>query len=120
VFWGAATDGRLVAQRCGDCERFRHPPRPMCPSCHSLVHDVVTLAGLGTIYSYAVLHHPRSPLFTYPLMIVLVELHEGVRIVSNLVGVDPKDVRIGMQVRATFEPTADGHAVPVFVNIEDD
>ncbi|MCU1351985.1 MAG: hypothetical protein JWM05_1194 [Acidimicrobiales bacterium] len=89
----------------------------MCPDCHGLDHEVVELGGTGTVYSYAVLHHPKSPQFDYPLVAVLVDLDEGVRVVSNLVGVEPAEVRIGMPVRVAFEPTADDLAVPVFVAV---
>jgi uncharacterized OB-fold protein len=114
VFWDAAADGRLVAQRCAGCGRLRHPPRPMCPHCHSLVAEVATLSGRGRVYSYAVLHHPQHPAFDYPLVAVLVDLDEGVRVVSNLTDVAPGDVRIGMPVEAHFVPTAGGGTVPVF------
>jgi uncharacterized OB-fold protein len=114
AFWEAATAGRLVAQRCRACGRLRHPPRPMCPFCRSIEHELIDLAGTGVVYSYALLHYPQNPSFTYPIVAVLVELEEGIRLVSNLVGVDPGDVRIGIPVRATFAATADGMAVPVF------
>jgi uncharacterized OB-fold protein len=114
VFWDAAVGGRLVAQRCGGCGRLRHPPRPMCPYCHSLDVDVETLSGRGRVYSYAVLHHPQHPAFDYPVLAVLVDLDEGVRVVSNLTDVAPGDVRIGMPVGAHFVATAGGAAVPVF------
>jgi uncharacterized OB-fold protein len=114
LFWDAAAQGRLVAQRCRGCGRLHHPPRPMCPDCHSLEREVVELAGVGRVYSYAVLHHPRNPRFDYPLVAVLVDLDEGIRVVSNLVGVEPADVRIGMPVRVAFAPAADDTAVPVF------
>jgi uncharacterized OB-fold protein len=113
-FWSAAREGRLVGQQCSGCGRFRHPPRPMCPHCHSLEQHFVELAGTGTIYSYTILHHPQHPAFTYPVVAVLVDLDEGIRLVSNLVGVDPADVRIGLEVVVTFEPTAGDMAVPVF------
>ena len=82
--------------------------------CHSLEYEMVELSGTGTVYSYAVLHHPRSPRFTYPLVAALVDLDEGIRMVSNLVGVEPADVRIGMPVRVTFEPTG-GRSAPTGV-----
>src|SRR3954470_2290643 len=85
VFWDAAAEGRLVAQRCASCGRLRHPPRPMCPDCHSLAVEVVDLAGTGTVYSYAILHHPQNPVFDYPVLAALVDLDEGVRVLSNLV-----------------------------------
>ena len=113
-FWEAARDGRLVAQRCSSCERLRHPPRPMCPHCHSLDHQLVELSGRGVVYSYALLHHPRNPRFDYPVVAALVDLDEGVRLVTNLVDVEPSDVRIGLPVTVAFAPTADEMAVPVF------
>ena len=114
VFWDAASDGRLVAQRCGDCGALRHPPRPMCPHCHSLKIDVAELSGRGTIYSYAILHHPQHPAFDYPVFAVLVDLDEGVRLVSNIVGVAKEDIRIGMRVEVEFTSTAGEQKVPVF------
>jgi uncharacterized OB-fold protein len=86
----------------------------MCPACHSLEHEWVELAGTGTVYSYALLHHPQHPAFDYPVPAVLVDLDEGIRMVSNLVGLDPADIRIGMAVEVRFVPTEDDLAVPVF------
>jgi uncharacterized OB-fold protein len=114
AFWEAARQHRLVAQRCRDCGRLRHPPRPMCPECHSLDIELVDLAGTGVLYSYSLLHHPRHPAFSYPVVAALVELDEGVRMVSNVVGVDPGEVRIGMELQVRFEPTDEDMAVPVF------
>jgi uncharacterized OB-fold protein len=113
-FWEAAVEGRLVAQRCGGCGRLRHPPRPMCPQCHSLEVEVVTLSGRGSLYSYAILHHPQHPAFDYPVVAALVDLEEGIRLVTNLSGVDPERIVIGMPLEVTFEPTEHGGAVPVF------
>jgi uncharacterized OB-fold protein len=113
-FWDAARERRLVAQRCAACGRFRHPPRPMCPHCRSLDHDVIKLTGRGTVYSYAVLHHPQNPMFDYPVLAALVDLDEGIRLVSDLVSVDPGGVRIGMPVEVRFAETAEDMAVPVF------
>jgi uncharacterized OB-fold protein len=86
----------------------------MCPVCHSLAVDVVELSGLGVVYSYALLHHPRHPAFEFPVPIVLVDLDEGVRILSNLTGVAADEISIGMPVEVHFAPTADGMAVPQF------
>nr|WP_307874573.1 Zn-ribbon domain-containing OB-fold protein [Frankia nepalensis] len=114
VFWDAATKLELVAQRCGGCGVLRHPPRPMCPHCQSLDYEAVQLSGRGTLYSYALLHHPRHPAFDYPVVAALVDLDEGVRVVSNLVDVEPGEIRIGMPLEVTFEPTAGDGSVPVF------
>jgi uncharacterized OB-fold protein len=59
-------------------------------------------SGRGSVYSFVVAHHPPIPPFEYPNVIVLVELAEGARVVSNLRGVDPGDVAVGMPVQAEF------------------
>jgi len=113
-FWDNASAHRLTAQRCGRCERMRHPPRPMCPHCNSLDVALVELSGNGSVYSFSLLHHPQHPSFEYPVVAVLIELDEGIRMVSNLVGIDPHDVQVGRRVAVEFEPTAGDMAVPVF------
>ena len=65
--------------------------------------ESVTASGRGVIHSFVVAHHPPIPPFSYPNVIVLVELAEGTRLVSRLVGVEPDDVRIGMAVHVDFE-----------------
>jgi uncharacterized OB-fold protein len=114
MFWSAAAEGRLVVQRCAGCARLHHPPRPMCPTCGSIDHVWEQLDGRGSVYSYSVLHHPQHPAFDYPLIAVLVELDQGVRLLSNLVEIGPADVRIGLRVQAIFVPAAGGASVPVF------
>jgi uncharacterized protein len=112
-------EGRLVTQRCQACGRLRHPPRPMCPHCHSLDFDVVEMSGDGEVYSYAVLHYPQNPAFEYPVIAALVDLSEGIRVLSNLVDVDPADITIGMPVTVDFRPTRDDGVLPVFkVNVK--
>ncbi len=118
VFWDAAGQRRLVVQACGDCGRLRHPPRPMCPWCHSLRSEGRELSGAGTVYSYSFLHHPQHPAFDYPVIAALVELDEGACLVTNLVDVAPDDVQIGLRVTVTFAPTAGGSYVPVFRPVE--
>jgi hypothetical protein len=114
TFWEAAREGRLVGQRCGDCGLLCHPPRPLCAACHSLQRQVVELSGSGVVYSYSILHHPQHPSFSYPVIAVLVDLDEGVRVLSNLVDTGAGDVHIGMAVEVDFAPTIDDMAVPVF------
>jgi uncharacterized OB-fold protein len=113
-FWAAAAERRLVGQGCEGCGRLRHPPRPMCPHCGSLDWAAIELSGRGTVYSYAVLHHPQNSQFDYPVIAALVDLHEGIRVVTNLVGLAPGEVRIGQAVDVCFETTIDDMAVPVF------
>jgi uncharacterized OB-fold protein len=114
-FWDGAKDGRLLVQRCGGCGTLRHPPRPMCPHCHSLEWEAIDASGRGTVYSFVLPRHPPLPFFDDGYIVVLVELEEGVRLVSNLVDIEPEAVAIGMAVRVRFD-TFDGDVVlPVFV-----
>jgi uncharacterized OB-fold protein len=114
AYWEAARNREFRIQGCADCGKLRHPPRPMCPHCGSLRTDMVPVSGRGTVYSYAILHHPQAPVFDYPVQAVLVDLDEGVRVLSNIVGVAPDEIRIGMPVQVEFADTRDGWAVPVF------
>jgi uncharacterized OB-fold protein len=92
----------------------------MCPECRSLEVEVTTLSGRGTVYSYAVLHHPQHLAFEYPVLAALVDLDEGIRVVSNLVGVEPDDIRIGLSVQVEFVATDGDHRVPVFRPVDVD
>jgi uncharacterized OB-fold protein/acyl dehydratase len=113
-FWDGVNEGRLLIQRCTKCARLRHPPGPACPNCGSLEWDTVTSAGRGTVYSYVMPHYPPAPMFGEDYVVVLVELDEGVRFVSNLVDVAPGDVQIGMPVEVTFVQTDPELTLPMF------
>ena len=106
-FWQGIAARKLLIQRCADCHRLQHPPLPICRSCHSFALTAIESAGRGRIHSFVVTHHPPIPPFSYPNVIVLVDLEEGTRLVSRLVGVDPDEVAIGMPVAVDFE-TVDG------------
>ena len=86
-FWDGAKEHRLLIQRCAGCGTLRHPPRPMCPSCHSLEWDAVEASGRGTVFSFVMPRHPPLPWFDDGYIVALVELEEGTRLVTNLVGV---------------------------------
>jgi len=101
-FWDGTALGELRIQRCGECGVLRHPPGPMCPDCGTGRPGYVVAAGTGEIYSYVVHHHPLVPGRRVPFVVALVQLTEGVRMVGELLGTDPGQVRIGMPVRADF------------------
>ena len=117
-FWEGAKKGELLIQRCVSCGTLRHPPRPACAACRSLEWDTQRASGRGTVHSYVVHHHPQVPGFEPPYAVVLVELEEGTRLVSNLVGVDPSEVTIGMPVEVTFERIDDDLTLPLFKAVE--
>jgi uncharacterized OB-fold protein len=115
AFWfEGARQHRLLIQRCTSCGTLRHPPLPACGVCRSLEWDSVESAGQGELYSFVVIHHPQVPAFDYPLPIGLIALREGTRLVADLEGVDPSDLRIGMPVEAHFVAFDDELTLPVF------
>jgi uncharacterized protein len=102
-FWAALKDHKLLIQRCTDCQTLRVPPRPMCGNCQSLNWDSVESTGRGTVYSYVMPQYPPLPFFEYPYVVALIELDEGVRIVSNLCHIAPESIVTGMPVEVFFE-----------------
>jgi uncharacterized OB-fold protein/acyl-CoA thioesterase FadM len=113
-FFEGARQGRLLIQRCASCGLLRHPPRPMCFGCRSLDWDTVEASGRGTLYSFVVVHYPEVPAFDYPLVVGLVELEEGTRLVSDIVGVEPAGVRVGMPLEAEMVAFDDELTLPQF------
>ncbi|HLN43666.1 MAG TPA: bifunctional MaoC family dehydratase N-terminal/OB-fold nucleic acid binding domain-containing protein [Acidimicrobiales bacterium] len=113
-FFEGARQGTLLIQRCAGCGLLRHPPRPACASCGSFDWDTVTASGRGTVYSFVVVHHPQVGGFDYPLPIAVVELEEGTRLVADLIGVDPAEVRIGMPVVGEMVAVDDELTIPMF------
>jgi uncharacterized OB-fold protein/acyl dehydratase len=113
-FWEGVKNSELLIQRCASCGELRHPPRPMCPSCNSLEWDSVRSSGRGRVYSYVVHHHPPIPPLEAPYIVALVELEEKTRLVANLVGLAPEDVRIDMPVEVAFEAVDDELTLPFF------
>ncbi|MFD9880579.1 bifunctional MaoC family dehydratase N-terminal/OB-fold nucleic acid binding domain-containing protein [Streptomyces alboflavus] len=122
-FWEGVARHRLLIQRCGSCARLRFPWLPGCNACGSPDWDTVEASGEGTVFSYVVMHHPPFPAFTTPdratdtagpYAVVLVELAEGVRIISQVVGVGHDRVRIGMPVRLEFQRVDEDLELPLF------
>jgi uncharacterized protein len=119
-FWAGTAAGELRIQRCGTCGALRHPPGPMCPRCREPQRppggagEYAVAAGTGEVYSYVVHHHPPVPGKTLPFVIALVELPEGVRMVGELLGVRPDQVRVGLPVRAEFVRVDDELTLPAW------
>ena len=113
-FWDGVRERRLLIQRCASCRALRHPPRPVCPHCHSLEWDTVEASGRGTVYSFVIPHHPPLPFFPEPYVVALVDLAEGTRLVTNIVGIAPNAVSIGMPVRVRFCEFDNGLVLPLF------
>ncbi|MBO1336684.1 bifunctional MaoC family dehydratase N-terminal/OB-fold nucleic acid binding domain-containing protein [Streptomyces sp. VRA16 Mangrove soil] len=122
-FWDGVAEHRLLIQRCTGCGTLRFPWLPGCNGCGGQEWDTVEASGEGTVFSYVVMHHPSFPAFTVsddaadaagPYAVGLIELAEGVRMVSNVVGVPYDKVRIGLPVRLEFLRADEELELPVF------
>jgi uncharacterized OB-fold protein len=103
-FWEGTRARQLRLQRCRDCGRHVFYPRPVCPFCLSEHLDWVTASGKGKVYSYTVVRRAMHPAFRedVPYVLAIVELEEGPRLSTNIVGVVSEEVRVDMPVRAAY------------------
>ncbi len=116
-FWEAAAEGRLVLPRCDACGYVIWYPRRFCPVCRGREVSWIDATGQGHVYSFTVVRRVRGGPWAGagPYVIAYVELDEGPRVMTNVVGCDPDDVRVGMPVEVVFERSDDGtHALPRF------
>lgn len=104
-FWQGGANGELSIQHCDRCGHWNHPPTEVCPTCLSLELKPRRVSGVGRLETYTVNHQPWWPGLPVPYLIGIVSLPEcpEVRLTTNIVGMDPEDARIGMQVRCIFE-----------------
>ncbi|MDQ0832050.1 putative OB-fold protein [Streptomyces achromogenes] len=113
-FWEGVRDRRFLIQRCAACDTLRFPWLPGCNACGGPEWDVVEAGGEGTVFSYVVMHHPPFPAFSPPYAVGLIELAEGVRVISDVVDVPYDKVRVGMPVELEFRTYDDELTLPVF------
>ena len=101
----AARTGRLHLQRCDDCSTWRHPPRIICAACGSDAWTWHPVAGTGRVFTWTVTHRPTDPAFAnyVPYAVVVVELDEGPRVVGNLVGLRPDQLRLDLAVEVVLD-----------------
>lgn len=116
-YWEGAGRGELVLQRCADCTTVQHIPRAFCPTCMSSDVRSFVASGKGTVHTFTVTRQNQLPPFAAacPYVMAYVEVEEGPRILTHIVGCDPSEVRIGMAVEADFQAQArtDGEAFGV-------
>jgi len=116
-FWDAAKKGKLVIQKCMDCNKFVFYPRIYCPHCHSAALVWEEASGKGKIYTYTVVHSNchSSFLEDLPFIIAIIKLDEGVQMLSNIIGCRPEDLTCDMPVEVTFEKLNDEFTLPMFM-----
>ena len=114
-FWDGTRAGELRLQRCDDCQHMYFPPRPFCPACSSRSVSVFKASGRGRLLSYVINHRPH-PAWDGPYCIAIVELDEGPRMMSNIIGCPqtPEALVLDMPLAVTFEHASDEITLPLF------
>ncbi len=111
-FWDATATGHLILPRCAECAATIWYPKGFCPHCASFSIEWVQASGHGMIYSFSITRKGAGVWAEHsPYVVAYVELEEGPRVLTNIVGCSVDDVRIGMEVSVVFDPTPEGPAV---------
>jgi uncharacterized OB-fold protein len=104
-FWDGCKAGELRLQRCTVCAKSYFPPRPFCPSCASRSVEVYKASGKAILYSFVINHRPRPDMGKEPHSIAVVELAEGPRMMTNIVGCPqtPEALQLDMPLEVVFQ-----------------
>ena len=114
-YWDGLAQGELRIQHCAACSKYVFYPRSICPHCFASELVWVKAAGRGTVYSYTVVRQAFGRFAEdVPYVIAIVELDEGVRMMSRIADTPPEDVKVGAVVQVTFEHFDEGVALPYF------
>lgn len=113
-YWEGCKHHQLLIQRCRNCGAFRFYPRPMCPNCNSMDNEWAEAKGKGKVYSWTVAVQQFHPAFEVPYIVAIVELEEGVRIITNILECQPAELYVGMPVVVVFEDVTEEITLPKF------
>lgn len=119
-YWDATRERRLVIQWCRPCDRPIHFPREACPSCLGDDLEARPSGGTGVVYAATTMAEPgnSSMVGRAPYVVALVDLDEGARMLTNVVGDGATEVVVGDRVAVAWEPLEDGRHLPVFVRVD--
>lgn len=117
-FWQGCQSRELRYQRCEACGLANFPPTEHCRECLSAQVHWEPSGGFGEIYSWTVVYRPVTAEFEPPYAPAIVTLDEGYQMLTNVVGVPPEDLRIGMRVRVQFHSVDPGVTLPYFTGQE--
>ena len=113
-FYDACAEGKLVLQRCQNCDHVLFYPRTHCDACQSEKLVWEAASGAGTIASYTVVRRGVSADFEAPYVIALIDLAEGPRMMSQIVDADPDALAVGLSVKLDFAAWSEDITLPVF------
>jgi uncharacterized OB-fold protein len=115
-YWDALRERRLMIPRCDECKEFWFPPSFLCPHCSSAKWTWAQASGKGRIFSYVVYHRVYHPGFAdeVPYAVAVIELAEGPRMISNVVGIAPEKLVCDMPVEITYVDITEDRTIPKF------
>ncbi len=115
-YWQTAREHRLALPKCEACQQFWFPPSRTCPHCLSTRFSFETVSGKGKIYSFVTFHRVYRPAFEHdvPYVVALVELDEGPRLLTNILGVAYDQVTCDMRVEVVFDDFDSEISIPKF------
>ena len=115
-FWDWCKKHELRVQKCLGCGKLYYPVSPICPHCLNMGFEWAKLSGQGQVYSFIVVRRRYHPGFApdIPYVVAIVKTEEGIRMLSNVVGVKPDAVKIGMPVEVVFEDVSPDFTLPKF------
>ncbi len=115
-FWAGCMQHELRLQRCAACNKYQFPPQSFCRHCSGDSLNWVPVSGRGKVLSYTIVHWSPNPAYAAdaPYSLALIQLDEGPRMLTNIVGCTPAEVRIGMAVAVVFERCGEDILLPKF------
>ena len=106
--------GELLLQHCSNCDEYQFYPRTLCSHCGATDPGWTTASGRGRIASFSIVRRGISKAYEAPYVVALIDLEEGPRMMSNVVGCEPEAIAIGQAVTVAFEAWNDDITLPVF------
>ena len=113
-WFSACREGILMLQFCTNCEHFQFYPRIMCSHCLGRDLDWRVATGRGKVASFSVVRRAISVAYEVPYLVALIDLEEGPRMMSNIVGCAPEEVSVGQAVKVDFDAWSETITLPVF------
>ncbi len=115
-YWDALHEGKFRLQRCAECKKVRHYPRPVCDACYSMNAEWFEASGRGMVHSWTITHHAFLPALKadLPYTLLTVDLEEGVRMQAQGRGIGEAELKVGLKVKVGFEKVKDDLTLAVF------
>lgn len=120
-FWDGCKKEELLIQKCQDCQKVIFYPKIFCPDCLSSNLEWIKASGKGKIYSYMAVYSYQPTEFEedLPYVVAIIDLEEGVRMMSNIIGCNPEDVHCDMNIEVTFDHVTEDFCLPKFKPIKE-